>query len=138
MNYNYASTRKLKGFITTGYYTDEEYRAFTKQVLKKLDEYFISDCSFDIGIGSRIKAKVDVICSSNGNRYRISYDEDMLDICCQSQAEFEHHLYVRVLDSLHEDINYLKESVGKIIDAARTGNPLERKEADSENNDNDD
>lgn len=133
MSYIYSDVRRFKGFVTTSYYTDEEYKAFTKQVLKKLDEYFVDDCSFVMSL--RAKVIINVICSSKGNRYRISYDEDVLDTYGQSKAEFDHYAYSVLLDNLEKDINYLKDSVNKIIDAARTGTPLVNECPDSDDDD---
>ena len=138
MSQNYSNTRKFRGFITSGYYTDEEYRAFTKQVFIKLDEYFIEDCTFVIGIGGGIRVKVVVTTSERGNQYQITYDDDILEFQGQSQAEFEHTVFMDMLKSLQGDINYLKENVNKIIDAARTGTPLERKDDSDDNNNEDD
>ena len=116
------------GFFSLGHYSTKEYNAFTQQLQKKLDEYFIDDCYFSISTSVGPNALIKVTTSKNGNTYEIQpmgdWDRYTENNVHTTIAEWEYYAFVDLVDLLGDDLAYVKDSVSKIMNAAKNNQPL--------------
>lgn len=126
----------LRGFRTLGHYSNQEYRAFAKQLKKRLDEYFLDDCYFIVSTKIGPNAVVKVTTSKNGNTYEITpigdWDGYTERNTYTSSEEYEYYVLIDILRDLSEDIDCMKESVSKILNAVKNNQPLDEGEGNEE------
>ena len=118
----------FRGFFSLGHYGTKEYRAFSKQLKKKLDEYFIDDCYFSISTSVGPNALIKVTTNKNGNTYEIQPMGDW-DMYTENNvhttiAEWEYYALVDLVDMLDEDLTYVKDKVSSIVSAVKNNQPL--------------
>lgn len=121
-------TGTFRGFFSLGHYSTKEYRAFSKQLKKKLDEYFIDDCYFSISTSVGPNALIKVTVSKNGNTYMLQpmsdwrmYTKNNIHTTID---EWEYRALVDLVNMLDEDLTYVKGAVSKIMNAVKNNQPL--------------